>query len=216
MFVAISPLSALSVKSCEGIEQIADHNYFVIGYDEDTECPLYVEYTLSSDEARELGSVERTDRFRADPYIVTGSATPSDYKGSGYDRGHMFPSYHGTFCYDANDYSFYMSNMCPQTHSCNAGAWKTLEMRVVELAKDYGDVERVCGPIFDDNKPAEWIGKKNKVRVPDRFFNVISYKKYGETVIECTIVTNGYGDDVKSTNAKLSTIERLTGIKFNK
>ena len=216
ILVAISPLYALSVKSCKDAEQVVDHDYFVLGYDEDTECPLYVEYTLSSDEVRELGSVERKDDFREDDKILTGSASPKDYYKSGYDKGHLFPSYHGTFCFEADNLSFLMSNMTPQRHSMNAGAWKTLEMETIDIARDYGDVVRICGPIFDKDGNIEYFGK-NRVGIPSRFFNIISYVKNGVEVIECTIVTNGATkDEVKVTKAKLSTIERLTGIEFYK
>lgn len=214
LLIVFSPLYSLSVKSCDGVEQVVDHYFYVLGYDEDTECPLYVEYVLSTDEVRELGSVKRSDSFREDEDVLTESASPKDYYKSGFDKGHLFPSYHGTFCKEADSLSFLMSNMTPQYHSMNAGAWKKLEMRVVDLAKMYGDVKRICGPIFDE--PIKYIGK-NRVGVPTRFFNIVSYIKDGEEVIECHIVTNGKTkDEVKVTKAKLETIERLTGITFSK
>ena len=37
-------------------------------------------------------AIERTDNFRADPKIATESAALADYKGSGYDRGHVAPA----------------------------------------------------------------------------------------------------------------------------
>jgi endonuclease G, mitochondrial len=33
----------------------------------------------------------RTDNFRADPAIPTGSTALRDYRGSGFDRGHLTP-----------------------------------------------------------------------------------------------------------------------------
>ena len=62
----------------------------------------------------------RQDMFKQDPDIP-GSTKPQDYKGSGYDQGHMFP-FADAEC-DATDRfeCFYMSNMLPQLHALNAG-----------------------------------------------------------------------------------------------
>jgi len=38
------------------------------------------------------GNVGRTNDFREDYKVKTGSASLSDYKGSGYDRGHLAPA----------------------------------------------------------------------------------------------------------------------------
>ncbi|MFA5032300.1 MAG: DNA/RNA non-specific endonuclease [bacterium] len=40
----------------------------------------------------EASKFKRTENFRPDLMIPTGSATPEDYKKSGYDRGHLCPA----------------------------------------------------------------------------------------------------------------------------
>ena len=37
-------------------------------------------------------AAKRTNKFRSDPEIPTGSATAADYRKSGYDRGHLAPA----------------------------------------------------------------------------------------------------------------------------
>lgn len=80
------------------------------------------------------GSVPRKDKFAQDPKI-SNSTTPSNYKKSGYDQGHMFP-YADAQC-DSTDRieCFYMSNMLPQLHALNAGDWGTLEDQERKWAK---------------------------------------------------------------------------------
>ena len=46
--------------------------------------------------------------------IVSISAALSDYRGSGYDRGHLGPAAYMKWFAQAMSESFYMSNMSPQ------------------------------------------------------------------------------------------------------
>lgn len=216
LLAVLFSLSALSVKKCDGVEQIVDHNYFIVGYDEDTECALYVEYVLDEEETAKLGSVKRKDHFRADKEIVTNSSHPSDYAKSGYDMGHLFPFYQASFDAEVGDLSFLMSNMCPQGPYMNRTAWRLYEESIVDIAREYGDVERVCGPIFFKDVDPKYIGKNNRVRVPEAFYSAISYVKDDTVVIECIIMTNGrVKADVKTYSVSIEEVEHLTGIEFD-
>ena len=65
--------------------------FFIFLYSEKHEQPLWVSYKLTKAEVQNKIS-KRKDNFRLDPVIKTGSATIDDYKGSGYDRGHLAPA----------------------------------------------------------------------------------------------------------------------------
>ena len=94
---------------------------------------------------------ERTDRFREDKKVPSGSAKPSDYTKSGYDRGHLCPAADMTHSAEAMEETFLMSNISPQLPVFNRGIWKSLEKQV----RDWGEKERiyiVTGPVFKDNK----------------------------------------------------------------
>ena len=69
-------------------EQIIRHTGYTLSYNEEYEQPSWVAYELTRDEV--LGDEARKDDFRADPAVKTGSATPEDYRKSGFDRGHYF------------------------------------------------------------------------------------------------------------------------------
>lgn len=66
------------------------HTAYCLEYSEAHEQAKWVSYTILSSNLS--GTVTRTDNFRPDPVITTGSAELSDYRRSGYDRGHLAPS----------------------------------------------------------------------------------------------------------------------------
>jgi len=55
---------------------------------------------------------------------------PSDYRCSDLNKGHICPFDDRLSTREANTETFLMSNMHPQTHHLNAGAWKSLETYV--------------------------------------------------------------------------------------
>lgn len=130
-------------------DQIVEHFAITLSYDESHEVAAWVAHTLSRDLLRNRGSgVERTDDFRADPAVATGSASPADYRGSGFDRGHLAPAADFSWSVQAMSESFYMSNIAPQSPALNRGVWKRLETAVRREAERDGVLHVVSGPIF--------------------------------------------------------------------
>nr|WP_321289380.1 DNA/RNA non-specific endonuclease [uncultured Sunxiuqinia sp.] len=74
----------------KSIGEVVDHTYYSIAYSENDEQAYWVYYHLTPELIN--GTQKRTDDFREDPLVSTGSATLADYKGSGYDRGHLCPA----------------------------------------------------------------------------------------------------------------------------
>lgn len=92
----------------------------------------WVAYSWDKNTSYEDKTVERRDNFKWDVDIprTQGSVSSTDYSKNGYDKGHICASEDRVFCQDANDQTFYYSNMSPQFSSFNQGFWKTLEARV--------------------------------------------------------------------------------------
>lgn len=149
--------------------QYAQHTYYALCYSEEHEQPLWTVYILDGKKLKD-SRVRRTQDFRPDPKITTQSALPSDYKRSGYDRGHLVPA--GDFKWDsaAMSETFYMSNMSPQLHDFNAGIWEEVESTVRRWARQKGRLVVYTGPVLDRVK--ERIGK-SQVSVPRAFYKVI-------------------------------------------
>ncbi len=76
-----------------------------------------------------LGNTDRSNDFRSDPDLPKNCyvARPSDYKRSGYDKGHLAPSGDRTKRKSDNSDTFLMSNMIPQSPANNREVWRELE-----------------------------------------------------------------------------------------
>lgn len=146
------------------------HKYFALSYSEEHEQAEWVAYRLSRREL-EQPWLERSNTFRPDPSVGTGSATPDDYRNSGYDRGHLVPAADRAFSEDAMDETFLMSNISPQSKNFNKGVWRELEELSRSWAKREGQLYVITGPVLS-LKPKGEIGE-NGVSVPAAFFKVL-------------------------------------------
>ncbi|MBN1338586.1 MAG: DNA/RNA non-specific endonuclease [Bacteroidales bacterium] len=150
--------------------QTVKHQFFHLGYSEEHEQAAWVAYLLTR---RMLASplVSRSDNFSEDPWVATGSAFPGDYRGSGYDRGHLVPAADMKWSATAMNETFFMSNISPQNHKFNGGPWLTLEEKVREWAMKEDSLIIVTGPALNKGL-AGHIGN-NRVSVPLYFYKVI-------------------------------------------
>ncbi len=192
-------------------EQIIRHTGYTLSYNEDAEQPSWVAYELTKDEV--LGGGTREDSFKEDPSVITGSATLADYKGSGYDRGHMAPAADFKWSSEAMSDTFFLSNMSPQAPSFNRGIWADLEAAVRTMAYDNDEVYVVTGPVLTDG-PYETIGK-NKVAVPKRYYKVIlDYKDPDIKAIGFVLPNEGSSEPLSSFAMSVDDVEEITGIDF--
>jgi len=158
------------------------------------------------------GSVSRSDNFRADKSISSGSASLADYRGSGYDRGHLAPAGDMKWDKEAMSQSFLMSNMSPQAPSFNRGIWKKLEEEVRSLAMERDSIYVVTGPVLHTVKSS--IGK-NEVGIPSYYFKVVvdlSPPDYG--MIAFLLPNEKSGEELSSYAISVDSLEAFTGYNF--
>lgn len=148
--------------------EIINHTYYSLAYSEKNEQALWVYYLLSPELIN--GTQSRTEDYRSDPTVLTGSATLNDYKGSGYDRGHLCPAADMKINKISMSETFYLSNMSPQIPNFNGGIWKKLEAQVRNWAIEYSKLYVVTGPIFKDNLGV--IGE-DEVTIPGYYYKVL-------------------------------------------
>lgn len=192
--------------------QIVKHKYYTMSYSEEHEQPEWVAYEITRDQFQGKG-IKRTDDFRSDPKVKTKSATKGDYRGSGYDRGHLVPAGDMTFNEEAMSETFYMSNMSPQKRNFNGGIWRELEETTRDWAKKYKHLYIVTGPVLTQKK-LDKVGH-NEVTVPSAYFKVLLDITEPELKGIGFIIENEVSNKHLSEYAvTIDEVESLTGIDF--
>lgn len=192
-------------------EQVVSHTDYTLSYNEEYEQASWVAYELDSNEI--YGPAKRKNNFKADPSIKTGSASLNDYKGSGYDRGHLCPAADQEESDEAMSDSFYMSNMSPQAPDFNRGIWADLEAVIRNFADTNGKIYVATGPVLTDG-PYDTIGE-NKVAVPNFYYKVIlDYSEPELKSIGFILPNEGSDKSLESFATTINEVERVTGLDF--
>jgi endonuclease G len=227
-----TPGAALSVHTTLGIPAAAStsdwkrylsvKSAYVMSYDSSRKVPNWVSWELNSSY---LGNQSRLNNYRSDDTLPSGmpQAYPSDYSGSGYDRGHLCPSGDRTASATANGQTFYLSNMVPQAGNNNSGPWEKLEVYTRTLATQGKEIFVVAGGVFASSPRT--IG--NGVAVPGSTFKVIvaldgegaaSAVTTSARVIGVVMPNDdrdiAAADDWRSFRVSVDAIEAITGFDF--
>ena len=122
----------------------------------------------------DLGDIER-GTFRPDPDLPSDSQIrPNDYKGSGFDRGHMCPSGDRTNTREANNATFYLSNIVPQTADLNQHAWADFEGYVRAVVRQGFEAYQITGAAGNAGTIAD-----GEVTVPQVCWKVVVFLPLG-------------------------------------
>lgn len=164
------------LPSGRGDTYIIQYSEFALSYNNSHRQANWVAYELTADELSI--SFGRRNYFSED---MTGGLEPAsltDYRYSGYDRGHLCRAEYCKSSEDAYRESFLLSNMSPQIgagFNRTGGSWYNLEELEKKLARKYGKVYAVSGPVFRDNLGT--IGA-NKVTIPGYFYKAFLLPDY--------------------------------------
>lgn len=195
-------------------EQIIKHVGHTVSYNKSHNTPNWSAWVLTAD--RTDGPNERSSKFWADPAISKSYRVEwYEYKGSGYDRGHMCPAADAKWSAEAMHDCFYMSNMCPQEPSLNSGSWKHLEETCRDWAIREGAIYIACGPVYKKGVKHEKIGTEHSIDVPEGFFKVVlSLRKDHEKAIGFYYDNTPQHQSIPKAARSVDEIEKLTGIDF--
>ena len=135
--------------------------------------PLFVAERLNKAQLLDAQDEHRTNRFYAEARLPSAErATLEDYKGSGYDRGHMAPA--GDMpTPEAMAQRFSLANMVPQAPENNRGVWaRSVEKAVRKyVMRAGGDVYVLTGPVFNQHHSADL--QVPHVWVPDALYKLV-------------------------------------------
>lgn len=190
---------------------------YTTSYNSQNRIPNWVAWHLPASHAG--GRYNRSNEaFHEDTEVGSPRAYDSDYRSSGYDRGHMCPSGDNKWDKKAQEQSFLFTNICPQRHNLNTGAWNDVELQCRAWAKRYGDLYIVCGPVLYDQQHRT-IGR-NRVVVPEAFFKVVLRKqsRSGSSdyykAIGFLYENKGASRDMSRYVKSIDELEELTGLDF--
>ncbi len=193
-------------------DEIIRHEGYTLRYRTPYKNADWVAYPLLGYET--TGDADRKyEQFRPDPMVAEGSALPSDYTRSGYDRGHLAPAGDFKFSQRMMRETFLMSNIAPQAPQFNRGIWKELEEQVRMWAVRDKGIYMVTGPVLKSGLPT--IGSVNEVSVPAQFYKVILYcNKPDIRMIGFLLANEPSNNALREFAVPVDRIEQLTGIDF--
>ncbi len=204
-------------------ELIAHKNLFLV-YSEKHEQAKWVLHKISTNILD--GRVGRTNDFRKDPLIKTGSSEEKDfflkrkkengkyaYEGFGFDRGHLAPSADFRWSQTALSESYFYSNMSPQRASFNREKWAELENMIRGYVyENHRDLFVYTGPILHDqlNKIEKSI---NGVSIPEKFFKIVVDLE-AKKAIAYIMPQETKNYPIEYFASTINEVEEITGIDF--
>ena len=206
-------LIAVGNPVCNEKVEVIYHEAIILGYNEKHEQAQWVSHIILPDV--EKGNVSRTNNFRKDKLVTSGTASKADYWYSGYDRGHLAPSADFRWSKTALSESYFYSNMAPQLPELNREKWAELENAIREyVIENKIQVYVVTGGILHDSLPVmRNQDRENEVSIPNLFYKVIldnsNHRGIG------FVMPNGICDyPIMSYAISIDSVEVLTGINF--
>lgn len=190
--------------------QVVHHSGYSLSYSETHEQAEWVAYELRKSHISNTNF--KRPYFEIDKAVKTGAAHWRNYKGSGYDRGHLCPAADRSYNKEAHDETFLTSNISPQNHDFNSGVWNRLEQKVRYWAKKYDGVYVITGGVLKGQMKT--IGTEN-VSVPNHFYKVLLRKDSDDySMIAFLMPHKDSKKPLYQFVVPVNTIEALTHIDF--
>lgn len=194
---------------------------YVLSHNNWLKIPNWVAYKLDPRKLKRLG---RSEDFRPDLELKLWQRSElSDYRRSGYDRGHLAPAADMKTSTAVISQSFLLSNMAPQQGvHFNRGIWEHLESSVRDWSSSRQELWIITGPAFlpkDGGKKMEFelIGS-NRVAIPTHFFKIAIDKKPDGTysAISFLLPHERIQDESRLAEfiVSIDEIEKATGLDF--
>lgn len=164
--------------------------------------------------------VDRTDAWNYDPILgpELSCAPFSGYAGD-YARGHQVPSADRLCCREANEQTFYGTNIIPQLNEHNEGIWQNLENRIREIANASDTTYVVTGCVVEGSKEITTDSDGKNITVPVAYYKAVLRYKKGDADVWTgaafyTEHKNYTSHDLKPVSMSIDELEEITGHDF--
>lgn len=172
------------------------------------------------------GNVGRNEAYKPDPELPSQyAAKHNDYTNSGYTRGHLCASSVRQYSKEANQQTFYMSNISPQSgngFNQSGSAWNTGEDKVqawgYNISRSTDTLYVVKGGTIGEGMIKGYI--KNEIAIPKYFFMAVlfrsgdNYKAIGFYMPHENLKDDPDKKDPKKYLMSIDALEQETGIDF--
>ena len=163
------------------------------------------------------------DPFQPDPDLDQSVRTElSEYSGISYQRGHICASGDRLNSKEANEQTFYLSNIMPQSRALNTGVWESMEsqLRSWNTQKFRETLYVVKGGTIDKDDQIRGYTKTGML-IPGYFFMAVlrKYKENGQSKYKAMGFWIRHQDSYSSTKlsdhvVSIAELEQKTGIDF--
>ncbi|WP_051296224.1 DNA/RNA non-specific endonuclease [Eisenibacter elegans] len=201
---------------------------YALAYHRDRGTPNWVCWHLSR---AWIGEADRQDNFRIDDSLPEGwyRVRPTDYRNSGFDRGHLCPSADRSATEAENAATFLMTNMAPQAPNHNRIVWNALEQYCRQLIDEGMEMYIIAGVHGQGGEGSNGSAQAladGQVIVPATFWKIIVVLPEGEDdlrrintdtrVIAVNIPNTQAASQQRWENYRVSVreLEALTGYDF--
>jgi endonuclease G len=181
--IMIVVLSVLSVNAQgQQADTVIQNDIYTSYFNYQLHEPLYVVYKLY----RAGGDCDRS-AFHFTTGGLSYAALPADYKGNGFDEGHLADAKDfATDCKEEEE-TFRFYNCVPQTPRLNRGIWKHFETEIRKESQA-DSLLVICGSIFGDKT----MGADN-IAIPDYCWKIV-YSLTTRQLMYCLLFPNDESD----------------------
>ena len=177
---------------------------FTVAFDTSICTPIYSVYILTKEKINNSVGDRKNFKFLNDSRVHC--TLVKDYKLSGYDRGHLTPFADSKYSEESMHDCFYITNMCPQLHSFNAGIWEALERSVREFAIKYDSIIIISAPVI---KSEHSVGE---LIIPSKFYKILYAVKFNQGI--AFIMDQSAQGDIFHYAYPIASIDTLTNLKY--
>jgi len=204
-----TPIPSFFIPSSTG-GQLAVHDHFQLSYRESFEQAEWVIYTLKKSHL--TNDDRQRPYFVEDPYLHTKSADWRNYKGSGFDRGHLCPAGDRRFSQLAYRETFYTSNISPQDPEFNAGIWNELEQQIRIWSRRHKELYIATAGVLE---PGLYTIGEEDVAIPEQYYKIVARGSGKNLKVIAFLMPNRPSTDLPENYiVTVDRIEELTGIDF--